>query len=151
VQERLGRRILLENVSSYITFKVSEMPEWEFLSEVARRADCGILLDINNVCVSANNHGFDPLEYIDAIAGERVGQIHLAGHSRVGALLLDTHDARVSLGTWDLYRRFLEQHGPRPTLVEWDDRLPPLRDLILEVERARRVEHETLREAAHHA
>ena len=96
VQERLGRRILLENPSSYLRFRDADMAEHEFLAELARRADCGILLDVNNVFVSAHNHGFDPRAYLAAMPAERVGQIHLAGHSEEGALLIDTHDGYVA-------------------------------------------------------
>jgi uncharacterized protein len=144
VQERLGRRILLENVSSYVAFEISEMAEWEFLAGVARRADCGILLDLNNVHVSAHNHGFDPLAYLAGVPGERVGQLHLAGHSRQGELLLDTHDEEVPEPVWDLYRAFLELHGPRPTLVEWDEHVPPWAELVAQARRAAAVEREVL-------
>ena len=140
VQERLGRRILLENVSSYLTFVESSMPEWEFLSEVSRRADCGILLDVNNIYVSAHNHGFDPLTYLDGIPGERVGQLHLAGHSEIGELLLDTHDHAVPDRVWDVYRAFLERHGPRPTLVEWDAHIPEWDELVAQSRRAAEIE-----------
>ncbi len=144
VQERLGRQILLENVSSYLTFAVSEMPEWEFLAEVARRADCGILLDVNNIVVSAHNHGFDPLVYLEGIPGDRVRQLHLAGHSELGELLLDTHDHAVPGGVWALYRAFLERFGPRPTLVEWDEHVPPFDEVLAEARLAAGVESELL-------
>jgi hypothetical protein len=140
VQERLGRRILLENVSSYLTFQHSEMTEWEFLAELARRADCGILLDINNIFVSAHNHGFDPLAYLDGVPGDRIRQLHLAGHSELGELLLDTHDHEVPGGVWDLYRAFLERFGPRPTLIEWDEHVPPWDELEAQSRRAREIE-----------
>ena len=142
VQERLGRRILLENVSSYAAFRDPEMPEWEFVSEVARRADCGILLDVNNVFVSARNHGFDPLAYLAGIPAERVGQLHLAGHSDRGTHLLDTHDGEVPEPVWDLYRETVRRLGPVPTLVEWDDRIPPLGRLVEESRRAAAIERE---------
>jgi uncharacterized protein (UPF0276 family) len=140
VQERLGRQILLENPSSYVSFRASEMPEWQFLSEVARRADCGILLDVNNVFVSARNHGFDPLDYLDGVPADRVGQLHLAGHSDRGRYLLDTHDAEVPAAVWELYRETLSRVRPVSTLVEWDDAIPPLGRLVRESERARAVE-----------
>ena len=126
VQDRLRRRILLENVSSYLTFTHSTMPEWEFLAAVAERADCGILLDVNNVYVSAMNHGFAPEAYVDGIPAARVGQIHLAGHSDHGTHLLDTHDAAVVPAVWELYRYALRRLGRVSTLVEWDDRIPEL-------------------------
>ena len=140
VQDRLGRQILLENPSSYVSFRVSELPEWQFLSEVAERADCGILLDVNNVHVSARNHGFDPLVYLDGIPADRVGQLHLAGHQDRGRYLLDSHDHEVPGAVWDLYRETLARVGPVSTLVEWDDHVPPLGRLVRESERARALE-----------
>jgi hypothetical protein len=139
VQERLGRRLLVENVSSYLTYAHSAMPEWTFLAEVAERADCGILLDVNNVHVSAVNHGFLPEEYLDGLPAARIGQIHLAGHRDEGTHLLDTHDAPVCAPVWRLYRRAIERLGEVSTLVEWDDRIPPLEDLLAEAERAREI------------
>jgi uncharacterized protein len=144
VQDRLRRRILLENVSSYLTFTHSTTPEWEFLAAVAERADCGILLDVNNVYVSAMNHGFAPEAYIDGVPAERVGQIHLAGHSDHGTHLLDTHDAAVVPAVWDLYRYALRRLGRVSTLVEWDDRIPELEEVVAEAERARAIESEVL-------
>lgn len=144
VQDRLGRQILLENVSSYVCFHASEMPEWQFLAEVARRADCGILLDVNNVFVSARNHGFDPLDYLDGVPADRVGQLHLAGHSDRGRYLLDTHDHEVPAAVWALHRETLARVGPVSTLVEWDDAIPPLARLAEESERARAVEDAAL-------
>ena len=144
VQERLGRRILLENPSSYLTFRQSTLSEAEFLAEVARRADCGILLDVNNVFVSAHNHGFDALAYLDTIPVDRVGQFHLAGHSRREQLLLDTHDHAVPDGVWDLYRAAVARFGRVPTLIEWDDKIPPLARLLEESATAARIEAETL-------
>lgn len=144
VQERLGRRILLENVSSYAAFRESEMPEWEFVSEVARRADCGILLDVNNVYVSARNHGFEARDYLAAIPADRVGQLHLAGHSDRGSHLLDTHDHEVPAAVWDLYREAILRIGPVPTLVEWDEHVPPLERLVEESRRAAAIEREVL-------
>jgi uncharacterized protein (UPF0276 family) len=140
VQDRLGRRILLENVSSYAEFTVSTLTEWDFLAAVAEAADCGILLDVNNVFVSARNHGFDPRAFLDAVPAGRVGQIHLAGHSDHGTHLLDTHDARVADPVWALYRRAIGRLGPVPTLVEWDDHIPPLEDLLAESARAQAEE-----------
>ena len=120
------------------------MTEWQFLSEVARRADCGILLDINNVYVSARNHGFDPWEYLAGIPADRVGQFHLAGHSNKGRYLLDTHDHPIPDSVWDLYREALRRFGAVSTLVEWDDAIPPLELLVDESRRAAAIEAETL-------
>jgi len=147
VQDRLGRQILIENVSSYLTFAHSAMPEWEFLSAVSEQADCGILLDVNNVYVSAVNHGFDAERYITSMPADRVGQIHLAGHSDKGTHLLDTHDGHVVPAVWDLYRLAVRRCGPVSTLIEWDDRIPEWAVLCAEAERARTVEAETLEEA----
>ncbi|MFN8545506.1 MAG: DUF692 domain-containing protein [Candidatus Binatia bacterium] len=144
VQERLGRRILIENVSSYVTFAHSTMPEWEFLAAVARAADCGILLDVNNVYVSAVNHGFSATEYIASVPIERVGQIHLAGHSDLGTHLLDTHDHAVCAAVWDLYRLAVRRFGRVSTLVEWDAQIPPFPTLLAEADRARAIESEEL-------
>jgi hypothetical protein len=143
VQERLGRRILLENPSSYLELD-GDMTEYEFLAELARRADCGILLDVNNVFVSAHNHGFDARAFIDAIPADRVGQFHLAGHSRLGELLLDTHDHPVRDEVWALYRHAVARFGAVPTLVEWDDKLPPLARVVEESHRAKAVAAEAL-------
>ncbi|HXG20036.1 MAG TPA: DUF692 domain-containing protein [Methylomirabilota bacterium] len=144
VQEKLGRQILVENVSSYLTYTHSTMPEWEFLAEIAKRADCGVLLDVNNIYVSAYNHQFDPRLYIDAIPAERVGQIHLAGHSDKGAYLFDTHDGPVIEPVWELYRRAVQRCGRVSTLVEWDDQIPEFEVVCAEAERARTVETEEL-------
>jgi len=144
VQDRLRRRILLENVSSYLTFTHSTMPEWEFLAAVAERADCGILLDVNNVYVSAMNHGFAPEAYVDGIPAARVGQIHLAGHSDHGTHLLDTHDHPVPEAVWRLYRHAVARFGPVSSLVEWDDDVPELQRLLAEAELARTAEAEVL-------
>ena len=144
VQDRLGRRILLENVSSYLAFTHSTMPEWTFLAAVAGRADCGILLDVNNVFVSAVNHAFRGDEYLAGLPADRIGQIHLAGHSDHGTHLLDTHDAAVSDGVWSLYRDAVRRFGPVPTLVEWDDHIPPIEEVLAEAERARAAEADVL-------
>jgi uncharacterized protein (UPF0276 family) len=144
VQDLLRRQILLENVSSYISFKQSTMSEWEFLGEVAKRADCGILLDINNVFVSARNHGFDAHEYLEAVPIDRVGQFHLAGHSDKGTHLLDTHDAPVPDEVWELFRSALRRFGRVSTLIEWDDRIPELEELLAESSKAALLEREEL-------
>jgi uncharacterized protein len=139
VQDVLGRQILLENVSSYLTFSASTLSEWDFLAEVARRADCGILLDVNNIYVSARNHGFEPRDYLAGIPVDRVAQFHLAGHSDHGTHLLDTHDHPVADPVWELYREAVRRFGDVSTLIEWDDHIPPLERLIEESERARAV------------
>jgi uncharacterized protein (UPF0276 family) len=144
VQERLRRRILVENVSSYLTYTHSTMPEWEFLAAVAERADCGILLDVNNVYVSATNHGFAPEAYVDGVPAARVAQIHLAGHTDHGTHLLDTHDAPVVPAVWDLYRYTVARLGRVSTLVEWDDRIPEIEEVLAEAERARTIENEVV-------
>jgi uncharacterized protein (UPF0276 family) len=144
VQERLGRQILLENPSSYITYAESTIPEWQFLAEVAEQADCGILLDVNNVYVSAHNHGFDPRRYLAGIPAERVGQFHLAGHRDMGDWLLDSHDHPVPEPVWALYRDAVEYFGARATLIEWDEEVPPLATLVGEAERSAREEARVL-------
>jgi uncharacterized protein len=144
VQEALGRQILLENVSSYLAFWESTMSEWEFIGEVARRADCGILLDVNNIYVSARNHGFSAAEYIAGVPTERVAQFHLAGHSDKGAYLFDSHDAQVPDAVWDLYRMAVARFGPVPSLIEWDDHIPELEVLVGESRKAAAIEADVL-------
>ncbi len=139
VQDRLGRRILLENVSTYLEFAASQMTEAEFVAAVAEGADCGILLDVNNIHVSAFNHGFAATEYLRTIPVDRVKQFHLAGHTDRGAFLHDTHDHPVCDAVWELYRLAVDRFGALPTLVEWDDRIPPFARLHEEAERARTV------------
>ena len=128
----------LENVSSYAEFHDSQMTEWEFLTEVVERADCGILLDVNNIYVSSINHEFDPAEYVDYIPAERVAQIHIAGHSRYENFLLDTHDHPVIDPVWKLYERALRRTGPTATLLEWDDRIPPFEEVHNEALKAKK-------------
>ena len=144
VQVRLGRPIALENASTYLTFAGSTIPEWEFLAEVATRAGCGILLDVNNVYVSARNHGFDPEKYIAAIPPEHVWQIHLAGHTDRGTHLLDTHSRAVCDEVWDLYRAATRRVGAVASLIEWDEDIPEWDVLEAESERARSVRSEVL-------
>ncbi len=147
VQDRLGRQILLENPSSYVAFRDSTMTEWEFMSELASRADCGILLDVNNVYVSARNVGFDPIEYLDGIPADRVGQFHLAGHTDKGRYLLDTHDEPVPAAVWDLYVGALQRFGRVPSLVEWDEHIPPLDEVVAQSRAAAAIEEGVLRQA----
>jgi hypothetical protein len=150
VQDRLGRRIALENVSSYLGYQADGMPEWEFLVRVAERADCGILLDVNNVFVNAHNHGFDPERYLLAIPPERVFQIHLAGHSAQGPLLIDTHDHPVRAEVWALFETAVRRLGRVSTLIEWDDRIPELETLVAEAARAREILARVAREEEGH-
>ena len=139
VQDRLGRPFVVENVSSYVAFASSTLSEWEFLAELCRRTGCQLLLDVNNVFVSAHNHGFDARAFITGLPAGSVAQIHLAGHSHRGELLIDTHDHPVRDEVWDLYRLALATHGDVPTLIEWDDRIPPFPRLVAEAERARAI------------
>jgi uncharacterized protein (UPF0276 family) len=139
VQERLGRRILLENPSTYVAFAHSTIAEWEFLGSLAEQADCGILLDVNNVYVSAFNQGFDPGCYLDALPAHRVGQIHLAGFTDMGNYLFDTHSAPVHEAVWRLYQQATRRFGAVSTLIEWDADIPPFRRLCGEVEHAREL------------
>jgi uncharacterized protein len=145
IQERLGRQILLENVSSYVTFAHSAVPEWEFLAEVARRADCLLLLDVNNIHVSAFNNEFDPIAYLDAVPAERVRQIHLAGHENHDTHIIDTHDHPVIDPVWTLYGEAVRRFGAVATMIERDDHIPPLAELERELDRARAVSAEALK------
>lgn len=142
VQNFLGRRILVENVSSYVRFQDSEMSEWEFLAAVSTRADCGILLDVNNVYVNSINHGFDPSDYLRAIPAHRVGQIHLAGHTRKDTYCVDTHDEPVCDAVWELYRLALRRIGPRSAMIERDANIPAWEELESELRIAARIREE---------
>jgi hypothetical protein len=148
VQDQLGRQILLENVSSYVTYAHSVLSEWEFLGEVATRADCLILLDVNNVFVSAANHGSDPRHYIDAVPAERVRQIHLAGHFDRGDIIIDTHDRPVIPDVLDLYRHAVRRFGAVATMIERDENIPALGDLVAELDRVRHAGAEVVKVAA---
>lgn len=148
VQDCLGRRILIENPSSYVTFRSSDRSEWDFLSEMAARADCLLLLDVNNIYVSARNHGFDPQDYLAGLPADRIQQIHLAGHSDMGDYVIDTHDADVCDAVWDLYGDAVRMFGPVATMIERDDHIPPLADVIAELDRARALAARVL-EPAH--
>ena len=147
IQEFLGRQILIENVSSYLQFTHSEIPEWEFLRELAKASGCALLVDVNNIYVSARNHQFDAERYLSSLARESVGEIHLAGHSvnHYGEqeILIDSHSARVSAAVWDLYAMSLQLFGATPTLIEWDTELPELEVLVAEAARAERYLEET--------
>ncbi|MGH8138943.1 MAG: MNIO family bufferin maturase [Steroidobacteraceae bacterium] len=144
VQDILGRRILLENVSSYVTYNDSQLTEWEFLREIAERADCLILLDVNNIYVSSVNHEFAPLEYLNAIPVERVQQIHLAGHENHGDYLIDTHDHPVPDPVWELYGAAVRRFGSVSTMIERDANIPPLEELCSELDAARQLAQRTL-------
>lgn len=139
VQEFLGRQILIENLSSYLEFNHSNIPEWEFLVDVANRSGCGILLDVNNVYVNACNHGFDPHTYLAAIPARLVGEIHLAGFDEQDGLLIDTHGKPVAPDVWELFRVALARFGTRPTLIEWDTDVPALPILLDEAVKAQRM------------
>jgi len=139
-QDAFGRRILIENPSSYVTFAQSTIPEWEFCAEAARRSGCGLLLDVNNIHVSAHNHGYDALEFLNAIPGDLVGEIHIAGHADTEwdgrPVLIDDHGSTVKEAVWDLLEIALSRFGPKPVLMEWDLDLPPLETLLGEAGRA---------------
>ena len=135
VQDYLKAPILIENVSSYITFEHSEVSEWQFLNTMTRKTGCGLLLDVNNVYVNSVNHGFDPVKYLQALDPASIGQIHLAGHSRQGSLLIDTHDGPVCDEVWDLFRQAVKLFGPLSTMVEWDANIPKFE--VLEAEMAK--------------
>ena len=139
VQDFLGREILLENLSSYVEFSGSHMPEWQFVAEIAQRSGCRLLLDVNNIQVSAHNHGFDALEYLAGIPIDRVWQIHLAGHSVHGEYVIDTHDHAVPNSVWELYAAAIRRFGAVSTMIERDDHIPPLPELLAELAQARAV------------
>lgn len=140
VQETLGRRILLENISSYLRFQRSAMEEWEFLTAVAEEGDCDVLLDVNNIYVNARNHGFDPLRYLEGVPRHRVKELHLAGHEDNGHVVIDTHDHPVCDAVWELYRRAVERFGPVPTLLERDARVPEMPALLAEAHEAEAIQ-----------
>jgi uncharacterized protein len=148
VQDFLSRRILLENVSSYVTYKQSAMSEWDFLRSIAERADCYILLDVNNIYVSSFNHGFDPEAFLRGVPIERVHQFHLAGHRNCGNYIVDTHDDSVIDPVWDLYAKAVRRFGDVSTMIERDDHIPPLLELLDELDRARRIAREVHLEMA---
>jgi uncharacterized protein len=139
VQDYLGRRIAIENVSSYVTFAESEMDEWTFVEEVAERADCLLLFDVNNVFVSAFNHDFDPLAFIRGVKPERVVQMHLAGHSSCGMHKIDTHDEPVCDEVWALYAEACKRFPTVSTMIERDDNFPPFAELVAELDHARAI------------
>ena len=139
VQDFIGKPMLLENVSSYLSFKDSEMTEWEFLNTIRRESGCFILFDVNNIYVSSRNHDFDPMDYINGIDVDSVLQIHLAGHHDFGSHIIDTHDHDVCDSVWKLYEKTLRRFGPVSTMIERDDNIPELNELISELDQARNI------------
>ncbi len=142
MQDFLGRRLTLENVSSYVTFGQSEMSEWEFVSEVAKRADCWLLFDVNNVYVSSFNHGFSTDDFLHGVPRDRVVQFHVAGHSHEESHIIDTHDHPVCPEVWDFYREAVAHFGPVSTMIERDDNIPPLAEVVAELDIARQIARE---------
>jgi uncharacterized protein (UPF0276 family) len=139
VQDRLGRQILVENVSTYVRFRNSTLTEWEFIAAVAEEADCGLLLDVNNLYVNARNHDFDPVEYLAHMPVSRVQQFHLAGHDDQEDFILDTHDRAVAGDVWDLFKTTVRHVGPRPTIIERDEHVPPFEDIQKEIAMAQEI------------
>ena len=148
VQDFLGRRLVLENVSSYVTYAASELSEWEFIAELSRRADCDILLDVNNVFVSAFNHEFDPLAFLRGMPAARVRQFHLAGHTHKGTHIIDTHDHSIVPGVWELYAEAVRLFPGVPTMIERDADIPPYAEVLAELDVARGIAAEVARKAA---
>ncbi len=145
VQDFLGQPILIENPSSYISFRDDNISEWMFLKELCERAGCYLLLDVNNVFVSAYNHGFDAWEYISSLPGNRVKQIHLAGHTQKETVIIDTHDSSIIKGVMDLYQKTIALFGLIPTMIERDENIPPLRVLLQELEEVKKVANKAIR------
>lgn len=142
VQEYLNRQIMLENVSSYVTYRQSEMTEWEFLTAIAKKADCLILLDINNIFVNAFNHQFDPREYLSYMPPDRVKQFHIAGHDHCQTHIIDTHNRAVPQNVWELYAEAVKRFNSAATLIERDANIPPLAELVAELDQAKRIYHQ---------
>ena len=151
VQDFLGQQILLENLSSYVTFKNSIMEEWEFYKEIAERADCLMLLDINNIYVSSRNHNFNPSDYLDSINPKRVRQIHLAGHTDYGDYVIDTHDHDVNESVWNLYADAVKRFGLVSTMIERDDNIPPFPELFAELQHAKGIAQDVEQSRVVHA
>jgi len=156
MQDALKRRVLIENPSSYLRYAHSVIPEPEFLLNVAQRSACAVLLDVNNVFVSAMNHGFDPIAYLDQIPADLIGEVHLGGHSQVvfddRVLRIDDHGSKVCDEVWTLYERLIQRTGPKPTLIEWDSNIPELSVLLDEAAKADRIlAHAAIREEVRHA
>lgn len=146
VQEFLGRPLLIENVSSYLTYKQSEMSEWEFISELVKQTGCYLLLDVNNVYVSAVNHQFNPIDFIKGLPKDRVAQIHLAGHLNQGDFIIDTHDAPIIDSVWDLYAKTIGYLGNISTMIERDDNMPPFGELLAELNKAKKIAKQALQQ-----
>jgi uncharacterized protein (UPF0276 family) len=146
VQDFLGRQMLLENASSYLTYQSDEMSEWEFINQICQQADCLMLFDVNNIYVSARNHGFDPMEYVQAVDPDRVQQIHLAGHTDYGDYVIDTHDHAVCDPVWQLYKETIKLMGPVSTMIERDDNIPAFAELEKELRQARALSYSAMAE-----
>jgi uncharacterized protein (UPF0276 family) len=146
IQDYLKRPFLIENVSSYLTYKQSDMTEWQFINEIVNHAGCYLLLDINNVYVSAVNHDFNPVDYLDAMPADNIAQIHLAGHTNHGTHIIDTHDAPIIEPVWQLYEKAIKRFGLISTMIERDDNIPPLSELLIELGQARALAEQTLSE-----
>jgi uncharacterized protein (UPF0276 family) len=144
VQDFLGRRFTIENVSTYVTFAQSEMSEWEFVSQLARRTGCWLLFDVNNVYVSAFNHGFSSIDFLNGIPRDQVVQFHVAGHSHEETHIIDTHDHPICDEVWDFYREAVRYFGPVSTMIERDDNIPPLAELVAELDHARAIARDIL-------
>lgn len=144
VQDYLGQQLVIENVSSYLQFKDSEMSEWEFINEILERSDCRLLLDVNNIYVSSQNHLFDAEDYLQAMPAERIAEIHLAGYEDKGTHLLDTHSRAVSEPVWDLFAKAIKHVGDVPVLIEWDNDIPPLACLMQEAAKAQKIRNNSL-------
>jgi uncharacterized protein (UPF0276 family) len=148
VQDYLGRQLVIENVSSYVTYREDEMTEWDFIAQITKAADCHLLLDVNNVYVSARNHGFDPMDYINAMPIDAVRQLHLAGHTDYGSYVVDTHDQPVPDPVWKLAAKVFERFGAVPAMIERDDNMPEFSELLAELTYLRNIALNTLQAAA---
>jgi uncharacterized protein (UPF0276 family) len=148
VQDHLGRRLVLENVSSYVTYAASELTEWDFIAQLCQRADCDILLDVNNVYVSAFNHEFDAMAFLRAMPRARVRQFHLAGHTHKGSHIIDTHDHPIVPDVWDLYAEAVKLFPGVPTMIERDADIPPYAELLAELDQARGIAARVARQVA---
>lgn len=146
IQDFLQRPLLIENVSSYLTYKQSEMSEWDFILEIVKQSDCYLLLDVNNIYVSSFNHGFNPMDYINSMPVGKVAQIHLAGHTNHGDYIIDTHNAPVIEPVWSLYEATIQRFGPVSTMIERDDNMPEFDELLAEINHARRLAQQALKE-----
>lgn len=146
IQDFLQRPLLIENVSSYLTYKQSEMSEWDFIQEIVKQSDCYLLLDVNNIYVSSFNHGFNPMDYINSMPVGKVAQIHLAGHTNHGDYIIDTHNAPVIEPVWTLYEATIQRFGPVSTMIERDDNMPEFDELLAEINHARRLAQQALKE-----